>query len=74
MYTQAEVDQYMLTKYGMVDYHIQDNGYISLDEPGYTSDGRRLYSYDYGSSQGSSSQGSSSQESSGGSSVVTTEA
>ena len=74
MYTQAEVDQYMLTKYGMVDYHIQDNGYISLDEPGYTSDGHRSYSYDYGSSQGSSSQGSSSQESSGGSSVITTEA
>ena len=74
MYTQSEVDQYMLNKYGMVDYHIQGNGYINLDEPGYTDDGRRTYSdagnyyyydYSYGSgsssSDGSSSGGSSSE-------------
>jgi hypothetical protein len=35
MYSQAEVDQYMLNKYGMVNYHLNDNGYINLDEPGF---------------------------------------
>ena len=67
MYTQSEVDQYMLNKYGMVDYHIQGNGYINLDEPGYTDDGRRTYSdagnyyyYDYSYGSGSSSSGGSS--------------
>ena len=35
MYTQSEVDKYMLHKYGKVDYHIGDNGYIDMDEPGY---------------------------------------
>ena len=41
MYSQSEVDNYMLSKYGMVNYHIQDNGYISIDDPAYTSDGHR---------------------------------
>lgn len=35
MYSQAEVDRYMLNKYGMVDYHVGDNGYIDMDEPGF---------------------------------------
>lgn len=35
MYSQSEVDQYMLNKYGMVDYHVGDNGYIDMDEPGF---------------------------------------
>ncbi len=35
MYSQAEVDNYMLDKYGMVDYHVGDNGYIDMDEPGF---------------------------------------
>ena len=35
MYSQAEVDSYMLNKYGMVNYHLNDNGYVNLDEPGY---------------------------------------
>ncbi len=35
MYSQAEVDRYMLNKYGMVDYHIGSNGYVDMDEPGY---------------------------------------
>ena len=66
MYTQSEIDQYMLNKYGMVDYHIQGNGYINLDEPGYTDDGRRTYSdagnyYYYDSYNGGSSGGSSSE-------------
>ena len=42
MYSQSEVNSYMSTKYGKVDYHIQDNGYISIDDPHYTSDGRRI--------------------------------
>ena len=35
MYSQAEVDQYMYNKYGSVNYHLQDNGYVNLDEPGF---------------------------------------
>lgn len=43
MYSQAEVDRYMLNKYGMVDYHVGDNGYIDMDEPGYDDAGHRIY-------------------------------
>ena len=43
MYSQSEVNNYMSHKYGEVDYHIQDNGYISIDDPHYTSDGHRIY-------------------------------
>ncbi|MDO5859870.1 Ig-like domain-containing protein [Methanobrevibacter sp.] len=43
MYSQAEVDQYMLNKYGMVDYHVGSNGYIDMDEPGYDDAGHRLW-------------------------------
>ena len=39
MYSQAEVDSYMLNKYGMVDYHLNDNGYVNLDEPGFDDKG-----------------------------------
>lgn len=35
MYSQAEVDRYMYNKYGAVDYHVGDNGYVDMDEPGY---------------------------------------
>ena len=35
MYSQSEVDMYMYNKYGLVDYHVGDNGYIDMDEPGY---------------------------------------
>ena len=35
MYSQAEVDRYMYNKYGAVNYHLQDNGYVNLDEPGF---------------------------------------
>ncbi|WP_407455061.1 carboxypeptidase-like regulatory domain-containing protein [Methanobrevibacter sp.] len=35
MYSQAEVDRYMYNKYGSVNYHLQDNGYVNLDEPGF---------------------------------------
>lgn len=42
MYSQAEVDQYMLSKYGMVDYHIGDNGYIDMDEAGYDDAGNKI--------------------------------
>lgn len=43
MYSQAEVDQYMLNKYGMVNYHVGSNGYIDMDEPGYDDAGNRLW-------------------------------
>ena len=44
MYSYQEVSNYINHKYGSgMRWHIQDNGYISLDTPGYTSDGRRLY-------------------------------
>lgn len=39
MYSQAEVDQYMYNKYGMVNYHIKSNGYIDMDEPGFDDKG-----------------------------------
>ena len=42
MYSQAEVDQYMLNKYGMVDYHVGSNGYIDMDEPGYDDAGHKI--------------------------------
>lgn len=35
MYSQAEVDQYMYNKYGYVNYHVGDNGYVDMDEPGF---------------------------------------
>lgn len=43
MYSQAEVNQYMGNKYGLVDYHIGSNGYIDMDEPGYDDAGNRLW-------------------------------
>lgn len=46
MYSQSEVDAYMKSKYGNVNYHIQSNGYISMDEPnvkGYDKDGAHFY-------------------------------
>ncbi len=39
MYSQQEVDNYVKSKYGAVNYHIQDNGYVNLDDAGYTDDG-----------------------------------
>lgn len=42
MYSQQEVSNYMLNKYGMVNYHIGSNGYIDMDEPGYDDAGHRL--------------------------------
>ena len=42
MYSKAEVDNYVQSKYGAVNYHIQDNGYINLDDPGYTDDGAKV--------------------------------
>lgn len=35
MYSQAEVDMYMYNKYGLVNYHVGDNGYVDMDEPGF---------------------------------------
>lgn len=35
MYSQAEVDRYMYNKYGNVNYHVGDNGYVDMDQPGY---------------------------------------
>lgn len=43
MYSQAEVDNYMLNKYGMVNYHVGSNGYIDMDEPGYDDAGNPLW-------------------------------
>ncbi|MBE6490939.1 MAG: hypothetical protein E7Z83_08805 [Methanobrevibacter sp.] len=43
MYSQAEVDQYMANKYGMVNYHVGSNGYIDMDEPGYDDAGHPLW-------------------------------
>ena len=42
MCSHAEVDSYMLNKYGMVDYHLNDKGYINLDEPGYDDKGNYI--------------------------------
>ncbi len=47
MYSQEEVDNYMLNKYGSVNYHIANNKYIHMDEPGYERDGTPIkYFYD----------------------------
>ena len=43
MYSQAEVDNYMLNKYGMVNYHVGSNGYIDMDEPGYDDAGNPIW-------------------------------
>lgn len=42
MYSKAEVDSYVQSKYGSVNYHIQDNGYVNIDDPGYTDDGAKV--------------------------------
>ena len=42
MYSQEEVSDYMLNKYGMVDYHVGENGYIDMDEPGYDDAGHKI--------------------------------
>ena len=42
MYSKEEVDNYVHSKYGDVNYHIQDNGYINIDDPGYTDDGAQV--------------------------------
>ncbi len=43
MYSQAEVDAYMGQKYGLVNYHIKENRYIDLDEPGYDDAGNPIF-------------------------------
>ena len=44
LYSYQEAQNYITRKYGPnMIWHVQDNGYISLDTPGYTSDGRRIY-------------------------------
>ena len=44
LYSYEETREYIAHKYGPdMIWHVQDNKYISLDTPGYTSDGRRLY-------------------------------
>lgn len=42
MYSEQEVEDYMLNKYGMVDYHVGSNGYIDMDEPGYDDAGNEI--------------------------------
>lgn len=42
MYSQDEVSNYMKNKYGLVNYHIEDNGYIDMDEPGYDDAGNKI--------------------------------
>lgn len=42
MYSEDEVSDYMLNKYGMVDYHVGDNGYIDMDEPGFDDAGNKI--------------------------------
>lgn len=42
MYSEQEVQDYMLNKYGMVDYHVGSNGYIDMDEPGYDDAGNMI--------------------------------
>ena len=42
MYSEEEVQDYMLNKYGMVDYHIGSNGYIDMDEPGFDDAGNMI--------------------------------
>ena len=44
LYSYEETRDYIAHKYGPdMIWHIQDNKYIALDTPGYTSDGKRLY-------------------------------
>lgn len=45
MYSQSEVDSYMLNKYGMVNYHVGSNGYIDMDEPGFDDAGNYIGYY-----------------------------
>lgn len=42
MYNEKEVQDYMLNKYGMVEYHVGDNGYIDMDEPGFDDAGNKI--------------------------------
>lgn len=42
MYSQSEVDNYMKNKYGLVNYHVGENGYIDMDEPGFDDAGNRI--------------------------------
>lgn len=42
MYSESEVKDYMQDKYGEVDYHVGDNGYIDMDEPGYDDAGHKI--------------------------------
>ena len=42
MYSQAEVDSYMYNKYGLVNYHIKENRYIDMDEPGFDDKGNYI--------------------------------
>ena len=44
LYSYEEARDYIAQKYGPdMIWHVQNNKYISLDTPGYTSDGKRLY-------------------------------
>ena len=44
LYSYQEARNYITQKYGPdMIWHVQDNKYISLDTPGYTSDGKKLY-------------------------------
>ena len=44
LYSYEEAQRYISQKYGPdMIWHVQNNKYISLDTPGYTSDGKRLY-------------------------------
>ena len=44
LYSYEETQRYIAQKYGPdMIWHVQNNKYISLDTPGYTSDGKRLY-------------------------------
>ena len=49
MYSQKEVDNYMLKKYGPVDYHIIRNRYIHIDDddPIYEPDGTPKLQQEY---------------------------
>jgi hypothetical protein len=42
MHSEDEVRDYMLDKYGVVEYHVGDNGYIDMDEPGYDDAGNKI--------------------------------
>ena len=44
LYSYDEAYRYIAQKYGPdMIWHVQDNKYISLDTPGYTSDGKKVY-------------------------------